>query len=190
MASAEYDLQFLKAGIDQLESYLLSNDIYRPIGIRAAAGETPYPQLTLGWLLLSHLKTQNTSVSSDQKRELDHLSEQLESVHSRWRAAWGTKAKSEFHARLNLWRDFLEDYRKHPRENGDRYAYEINRRVLLDLLQTEADNLPSSDLEMLDGLDRLLRSVFDPGDFVWETVFMVSFPKRTYWYLYGKLKQR
>jgi hypothetical protein len=189
MASADYDLQFLKAGIDQLESYLLSNDIYRPIGIKATAGEKPYPQLTLGWLLLSRLKALATS-SSDQKRELDRLIEHLETIRTRWRAAWSAKAKSEFHARLNLWRDFLEDYRKHPRENTDRYAYEINRRVLLQLLQIEADNLPQTDLDMLDGLDRLLRSAFQPGDFIWEAVLMSGFPEQIYWYLYGKLKQR
>ena len=55
MPSPEYDLRYLKAGIEQLESYLLSSDVYWSIGTRAPAGETPYPQLTIGGLLLARM---------------------------------------------------------------------------------------------------------------------------------------
>ena len=186
--NAAYDLRYLEAGLDQLQGYLLSRDIYRPIGIQSRTGETPYPQLTLGWMLLSRLKARATVQTESQKAELERLSQGLEATRTRWRAAWSNKALAEFRARLNLWRDFLEDYRDDPKANLDRYAYEVNRRVLLHLLANEADSLPSADIQALQGLDLLLRAVFQPGEFVWQASLAASFPQPTFWYLYGQLK--
>jgi hypothetical protein len=189
LTTAEYDLRFVEAGIDQLESYLLSNDIYRQIGIQPPAGSPAYPQLTLGWLLLSQLRAQATCVSGEQKVELDLLTTKLESLRSHWRSTWGNKALAEFHSRLNLWRDFLEDYRKNPDGNFDRYAYEINRRVMLHILHLEVEKLPDSDQKALESLDKLLHTVFIAGEFIWNAELIPSFPKSTYWYLYGALKR-
>jgi hypothetical protein len=187
MLTTPHDLQYLQAGLDQLESYLLSKDLYRPIGIRAAHGQPPYPQLTLGWLLLARLRGQATAQTPAQLAELQRLSQQVDALRSRWRTAWGDKAQAEFRARLNLWRDFLEEYRQAPASNYDRYAYEVNRRLLLELLVPEATRPPEADLQALAGLDSLLRAVFVPGAFIWEPALAPSFPQPTCWYLYGKL---
>ena len=187
--TASYDLQYLQAGLDQLESYLLSKDIYRPIGMQAARGQPPYPQLTLGWLLLACQRLQATAQTPAERMELERLSQQLDAMRSRWRTAWGSKAQAEFRARLNLWRDYLEEYRQEPAANLDRYAYEINRRLLLEILAPEAAQLPDSDVQALAGLDGWLKSAFIPGAFIWEPVLSASFPQPTYWYLYGKPRQ-
>lgn len=190
MLTATYDLRYLQAGLDQLESYLLSNDLYRPIGIQAAYGETPYPQLTLGWLLLARLRAQATSQTPAERHNLESLSQQLDALRSHWRSAWGNKAQAEFRARLNLWRNFLEEYRKSPKSNYDRYAYEVNRRVLLELLAPEAGQLPDADLQALAGLDHGLQAILLPGPFIWEASLAPSFPQATFWYLYGNLPER
>jgi hypothetical protein len=187
MLTASYDLNYLRAGLDQLESYLLSKDIYRPLGLQPAHGLPPYPQLTLGWLLLARLRAQATAQTPAERLELERLSLQLDALRSRWRSAWGLKAQAEARARLNLWRDFLEEYRQDPAANSDRFAYEVNRRLLLDLLAPEADSLPAAALQALAGLDGWLRAVLLPGSFIWEAPLAVSFPPAPYWYLYGKL---
>jgi hypothetical protein len=97
------------------------------------------------------------------------------------------KANAEFKSRLILWRNFLEDYRKRPESNYDRYAYEVVRRVILHLLKAEADDLHQAEIEMLKGLDKLLRVYFVSGDFIWDPNLTPSFPEETYWYLYGNL---
>ncbi len=168
-----------------MESYLLSKDIYRPIGTNPPAGEPPYPQLTLGWMLLSRKRAAVTANQPAQRQEFTHSTSQLESLRSHWRSAWGKKAAQEFRARLNLWRDFLNDYRQHPEADYNRYAYEVSRRVLLELLEPEADGLEAADREMLSGLDGLLHSVFQAGGFVWESALEGAFPRQPYWYLYG-----
>jgi hypothetical protein len=187
MLTASYDLQYLQAGLDQLESYLLSGDIYRPIGIQAGRGEPPYPQLTLGSLLLARLRAQVSAEIPAEKLELERLDQQIEALRSRWRSAWSNKAQAEFRSRLNLWRDFLEEYRQDPASNRDRYAYEVNRRVLLELLTPETMQLPIPSQQALAGLDQWLRSSLTPGPFIWEASLAPSFPRATFWYLYGKL---
>lgn len=187
MPSAEYDLWYLRAGVEQLESYLLSKDIYWSIGTSPPVGEPPYPQLTLGWLLFANLRAQSTCETPEQRNELDRIDWQLKTVRTRRRAAWGLKAYSEFKSRLTLWRNFLEDYRKKPEANYDRYAYEVARRVILHLLESEADDIQMTEIDMLNGLDQLLRVFFVSGDFVWDEILTPSFPEEPYWYLYGNL---
>lgn len=190
MPSAEYDLWYLRDGISQLENYLLSEEIYWPVGIAAPANEPPYPQLTLGNLLLAHQRARAVAQTPEQRAELDRLSMELEATRARWRAAWGRKARAEFHARLNLWRDFMEEYRKEPSAQYDRYAYEAGRRVLLGLLRPEADDLPKTELEVLDSLDRILQALLVPRAFIWEAELAPAFPQDEYWYLYGQLPKK
>jgi hypothetical protein len=187
MPSFEYDLRYLQAGADQLEDYLLAPDLYWPVGVGAPKGEPPYPQLTLGGLLLARQRLVATAQTPAKQSDLFHLEGQLEALRNRWRTAWGKKARQDFHARLNLWRDFLEEYREKPSAHYDRYAYEVGRRAQLHLLAPETVDLPPAETDTLNGLDKLLRAIFRPGAFVWEMRLTSSFPPTTYWYLYGSL---
>lgn len=186
--SFEYDLIFLDAGIDQLEYYLLSDDIYQILPIRAPGGHSPYPQLTLGWLLLFLLRSKIRAETDTQRSAIQRIAREIDLTKTKWRAAWGRKARAEFSARLDLWRAFLTDYRKNPESNIDRYEYEVNRRVLIELLQPEADTIPSAELDALRGLDLLLKAVLEEDEFIWDDDLRSSFPKSEYWFLYGRLK--
>ena len=53
MPTLEYDLRYLRASVELLKNYLFSKDIYWSIGISAERGAPPYPQLTLGNMLLA-----------------------------------------------------------------------------------------------------------------------------------------
>lgn len=187
MPTFDYDFRYIRAALDQLESYLLTKDIYRPIGVTPPPGESPYPQLTLGTLLLAKERARASAQTSNQRADLDRLIRELESIRAKWRSAWGRKASAEFRARLNLWGDFLNDYRQHPDSNEDRYAYEISRRVMLHLLLSDTLDLPAADQELLTSLDLLLETVLIPGKFIWDEILQTAFPRRTYWYLYGYL---
>ena len=184
----EYDLSFLKAGIIEMDNYLLSNELYWPLEHHTPSGDLPFQRLTLGTLLLNQCKLNAYTLNSSQQAELNRLSAQLKSSRQNWRVAWGKKALREFQGRLNLWRDFLQDYRDDPAGNIDRYPYEVGRRVMLQLLTDELDQIPPNEQEMLSGLDKLLSAVFMPGNFVWEAVLEKEFPKTKFWYLYGSLK--
>lgn len=179
-----YDLGYLRTGVPQLEGYLLSKELYWPIGASPPVGMPPYPQLTLGGILLSLAKLSARVLTTEQTRELSHLRTELDAAHSHWQVAWEQKAQREFHARLSLWRDYVEDYRQNPPEQADRYAYEVSRRVMLELLSREARTLPQTEVELLAALDKVLQAKLLPGKFIWEDQLAGAFPPETYWYLY------
>jgi hypothetical protein len=189
MPSIQYDLEYLRAGLEELESYLLSNELYWPVGAKPPAGEPAYPRLTLSGLLLARKRLHARSLPNNLPVDLARLDQRLDETRDRWRVAWEAKATREFHARLNLWRDFLQEYRDHPENNADRYAYEVQRRAMLDLLAPDATGAPQAERDLLHSLDQLLRAVLVSGEFVWETELQHGFPADEYWYLYGRLKK-
>jgi hypothetical protein len=186
----EYDLRYLESGLLDLEGYLLSQELYWPVGVSAPPGGPPYPRLTLGNLLLSQARLQPRRISSTQMIDLERMDKRLDETRTRWLSAWRQKAQREFAVRINLWRDFLEDYRTSPSGNVDRYTYEVNRRVILDFLEPQSGTIPPAESEMLSGLDQMLRAVFLPGDFIWEDELKDGFPAQKYWYLYGRPKSQ
>jgi hypothetical protein len=190
MPSVDYELRYLQAGISILEDYILSNDMYWPVGVRAESGNPPYPRLTLGGMLFARKKAQARPLNVAQRNELGNIEAQMDELQNRWRVAWENKAIAEFHSRLQLWNNFWEDFRDNPDANVDRYNYEVNRRVQLELLSDTADNIPQAELNMLKGLDGKLHAVLVPSDFIWEPELASSFPPDKYWYLYGWIRIR
>lgn len=188
MSSPSFEIGYLQAGVNVLERYLLSSEIYWTVGGRPHPGEKAYPQLTLGGLYLSMARLRSRQLSLKNQAIFSKMELEIDDIRRSWKVAWERKATHEFHARLFLWRDFIEEYRAQPRNNADRYAYEVSRRVMLHLLATDAVQVPPVEIELLKGLDEILKSIFLPGDFIWDKAFIDGFPKSTYWYLYGKLK--
>ena len=189
MPSYEYDFRYMQAGLDQLEAYLLANELYWPIGVNPPKREPPYTQLTPGGLLLARQRLRASAETLAQQADLARIEQRLEALQAQWRTAWGNKARQDFHARLKLWRDFLEEYREKPSAHYDRYVYEVTRRAQLHLLAFEVIDLPDAETQTLAGLDKLLRAVFNPGAFIWEERLAGSFPPTTFWYLYGSLRE-
>lgn len=188
MPSAEYDLGYLRAGTPTLENYLLSNDLYWPIGASSPSREPPYPRLTLGGLLFAQKRAHARNLTPVQRDELARLDEQMDDVRDRWQVAWERKAGRSFQARLRLWNNFLDDYRESPSANADRYRYEVERRVMSHLLMDEAKAIPEAHMDLLKALDKMVRVALVPGDFIWDAELESGFPREPYWYLYGQLK--
>ena len=189
MPTLEYDLRYISACKELLKDYLLSKDIYRPIGISAGRGLPPYPQLTLGNMLLAIMRAQARRDKPEVENDLRRLERQINRLHKQWRVAWETKARDEFRARLRLWGNYLDDYRKDPGLHASRYGYEVGRRVLLQILESETVDIPQEQLSLLAGMDKLLQAFFSEGAFAWDEELTSSFPREPYWYLYGYLRE-
>jgi hypothetical protein len=188
MASVQSDLRYLQAGLIDLEGYLLSDELYWPIGASAPPGDPPYPRLTLGGILMASARLRSLKSSMEPRIEYERIENKLDVTRSKWRTAWEKKAAREFSSRLKLWRDFLEEYRRDPDANHDRYAYEVRRRLMLELLAAETQT-PPAEQEMLHGLDQLLRSVFLPGEFILDRDQQPAFDPDRFWFLYGTVKK-
>jgi hypothetical protein len=188
MASAEYDLGYLEAVIELLQEYLLSKEIYWKITAVSPPGEPGYPGLTLGTILLSQKRIEARSLTPAQESRHYQIQNKIEQLRTRWRTAWGGKAREEYRSRLNLWGNYLEEFRQDPEGNFDRYPYEVGRRVMLQLLAQEADSVPVSQEQMVAVLDRVLEGSMIPGEFVWDESLSGGFLSVEYPYLYYRLK--
>ena len=155
------DNQYLSAGVPELENYLLSKELYYPLSLNL-------PQLTLGGVLLS-LARMGTQAAQ--------FAAQVESIHSKWRAAWDGKSSREVRARSELWVNYLAEYREDPKSGARLYSQNVRYRAMLTLLgKAEVDS------------DAFVKSVFTEGKFVWEEECAQNFPHKTLWYLFGALR--
>jgi hypothetical protein len=188
--SVEYDFGYLRAAIPILENYLLSKDLYWALADSSPRGSPAYPQLTIGNLLLADARLNARQFSFEIQVELERLDNMLWAIAAKWRQAWQNKSGRDFSARLRLWRDFLEEYRAQPDNHIDRYPYEVGRRVQLELLANQLDEIPAAEHELLAGLDKMLGAVFVPGGFVWDADLVGGFPNPPFWYLYGQVGER
>lgn len=188
MPDIEYDLRYLEAGLDGLDEYLHSDEVYWPLQAASLPGEPAFPQLTLDGLLLSSARLRARQLNFQDEARFQRMQNELEAVRSKRRVAWEQKASRNFRARLTLWRNFIEEYRDEPEAHADRYAYEVTRRVQLELLKEDARQRTEADDDLLNLLDTVLQALLNPGDFIWDPDLEQGFPPSPYWFLYGWLK--
>lgn len=175
MQSPEKDKAFLEAGIQQLEPYLLSRDLYR----LSASPTTDFTQITLGALLLARARLKGWGTPG-----VMEMSMQMDAARLQWRAAWDAKALREIRARTELWKNYLVEAERLPAESARKYPYEVRLRVILSLLM---DEVPTQSEESLSGLDGKLRAIWKPGKFAWDSALESVFPGSTFWFLYGTI---
>jgi len=174
MYSFKKDSQYLKTGVPELKDFLLSSEVFWPLG-----GDLP--QLTIGGILFAL-----TRLSAIQPTEAQKIKLEVDSLKEKWRSAWERKASREVQNRLRLWSEFLVDYRNASRQNADWYTNEVRWRAMLALLLKEAPSSPEA--ATLDALDESLRAGFLHGEFIWDKELRPVFPEKDFWFLYGKLK--
>lgn len=190
MMDIQNDWAFLRAALPELQDYILSRDVYRPLGQPARMpGAVQIPQLTIGNLLLSQARL--AAYSSNQPSvELAEIVRQIEQQRSTWRSNWAKKAAREYTSRLNLWGQYLREMRNDPRAHAAFYPNEVRQRAILRLLETEMlEDIPQIEVDQLNLLDGILRGLTQPGPFVWEPGVEPAFPRDVYWFLFSIVRK-
>jgi hypothetical protein len=178
-------LDLLSSQLDELKAYLLSPELFWPLG--GPIRETP--RLTLGNLLfnLRTLKSGSSMLESAQQIRLTRLESIWEAAQTRWESAIAKKALQEMGARLNLWRGYLDDLSEGL---GGRlnYATEVRNRVLFELLIPLAarDEAYDEMLAAMHSLDQRFVGLSTPADFVWNEAYRDAFPKPLFDQLYRR----
>jgi hypothetical protein len=186
MPSISYDLKYLKAGIDELESYLLSKKLFWPIGAAAPEGDPHFPRLTLGGILLSRARLHARDLPKSDAFEFHSLQKELDHWRSKWITAWERKAVREFNSRIRQWRHYLDELNQNPDRFVPYYDSQVRLRVLIEILLGEIRKHKNESIENLQNLDGFLRSVFVPGEFLWEPDLESGFDREKFWYLWGE----
>ena len=182
MTPFQSDLDYVEDALTQLEPYLLSQELFWPLG-------GTKPRLTVGGVLLSLKRIAAVVESPVEQAILSQLTVKLDAVRTRWRVAWEQKCARELRTRLELWQNYLGDYRISPESYADDYRNEARLRVLVGLLAGELPEVPEESRMKLEALDVLLRGRLSSGQFVWDVALISAFPQDEFWYLYGTLKK-
>jgi hypothetical protein len=177
MNSPEKDKAFFQSGLQQLEDYLLSKELYWPSSVHT----TDFTQVTLGTLLLIRERLKGWRTPG-----LTELTMQMDAVRLKWRSAWEEKSRREVRARGELWKNFLAEARQHPVESARQYPYEVRLRAILTLL---LDDIRETPADWLTSLDAELHRILKGDAFVWDPSLGWNFPKSSFWFLYGTLTQ-
>lgn len=186
MPNRESDLQFVKAGVEDLPDYLLSKELFWPLS--APKFGTSLPRFTIGGLLAALRRLQALADTPAMQAELQEIQKRVDRFRASRRVAWETKAAREFRSRFTLWQNFISDLRHDPERSAESYAHDVCWRVLLELLRAELPT-PPPERSALDGLDVILKAYWLPGDFIWEPGLKTAFPEAPFWYLYGKIRK-
>lgn len=174
------NLLFLKAGLEQLKDYLLSNEVFWNLSLPAN-----YPQFSLGNLLLAAAEVQaaGASIAADSGQWRELLAD-LAKQKKEWRTNWERKAQKEFGARLRQWVQYVDELAESRNRVPAHYKTDVRVRALLELLAPEAPALRGQ----LASPDARLKRLVGDGDFIWDEEVKSAFPKNKYWFLWVKPK--
>lgn len=181
-------LELAAAMLAEMETYLLSAEVFWPLDRSTKRGSSPFPRLTLGTLLTTfdQLKAGQEEMNPAQEAGHSRLMMQMDLLRTKHAVAMEAKAVREAASRLNLWRAFVTDLEESPGRAGN-YAYEVRHRVMLERLTELASDHP----EVLDAIgkarevDRRLRRLFERDAFIWDDRLQTEYPPQQYWFLYG-----
>ncbi|MGA9534164.1 MAG: hypothetical protein WBR18_15710 [Anaerolineales bacterium] len=187
MHSLPYNLELAQAIINQLEPYLLSNEVFWPLGGKSSDGDV-FPRGSLGQLLLTLDELSVLAEEMDPAQITTYHGQQtaFKNYRQEHPAILEAKAWAEVDQRLNLWRSLLRDIREGERGTGS-YRTDVRQRFLLTRLQTFLTNEQKlrklhSELSQLDGV---LRARFESGEFQWHPRLRYLYNHDDYWFLYG-----
>ena len=79
----------------------------------------------------------------------------------------------------------VERYLAAAPAHRDRYRYESQRRILLDLLAGETDDISAEQRSLVRTMDAALQGMIEKGDFIDDPVYAPVFDPDRFWYLYG-----
>lgn len=181
MDPKHHDEAYLRAGMAEMGDYLDSDLLYWRISPGSYPGTSYDDRLTIGGLLFSLKRV----YAGDQPGLAEKLNNQLRELKYTRPADWKKKIEREFQNRLRQWEFCLKEIVKNPHQHVIYYPYEVRRRVILRLLMDTREDQISGAVDHLRPLDRLLESIFERGEFLWEERFQSVFPEEIDWYLYG-----
>lgn len=178
------DLAYLRLAVPDLESFVLSKDLFWPLPGGVASLTSPgMNQLSLGGVLLCRARAEGLS-----RAQVEDVLRQMDEVRERWRSNWEKKAAREFRSRVELWKKALEELLGPEKGAFSAYPARVQLRAMLELLGREFDASALVETEVLRELDRRLKAGTQDGPFVWEAPLQDAFPAEVFWFLYRQRK--
>lgn len=173
MKNLNSDFEFIESALPEMETYLLAETLYWPLG-------ASLPRLTIGGLLLALKRASALKPFETRKWQM-----QIDSIRTKRRSAWEQKSLQELRNRLRLWSESVSEWRSAEGGQHADYTGEVRGRVIIQILLREV-SAPGEQVAV-DALDRFLRVHLKPASFLWGKGLEQAFDRDEFWFLYGKL---
>lgn len=181
------DLALAQAMAEELEDYLVKDDLFRQMTVRTPAGDQR-PQMSGSDLLvrLHRLHGERDSLTSAQRATLDQVQASVEATIKTLRTRFLERLERDMKSRLNSLRWFIDDCRQDRKRCRSEYPYEIrNRQRIEEILKVLGADLGEDLVGQLRQIDERIQSMTVAGEFIWDERLQPLFPRGVYWYLYA-----
>jgi hypothetical protein len=188
MQSIDSNLNFLETSLEDMETYLLQDELFWPLSTPAGVSST-FPRLTIANVLLTlnELEAQEDEMAPTQYSKASSLQTQWEALHTKWLSAVITKSVEEMRARLNLWKAYITDLEEYDNRQWS-YEQEVTQRVRYALLSERIGRtaVPEKLDDLMQSVDSHALSLTTPTEFVWDERLEPLYPQDRYIFLYRR----
>jgi hypothetical protein len=182
----EVDLKIAEAMAQELENYLVKDDLYRTVIVRIP-GRDQSLKMTGGDLLtrLHRLRAISDQATPELQARLDAVEQAARATIYSLRTRFHDRLKREIKARVDSLKWFLDDCAQDPRRCRAEFPFEMrNRQRIEEALRELGDEVPEDLKSALRSIDQRIRTITQPSDFIWDERLKAAFPRQPYWYLY------
>ncbi len=181
-----HDLEIAVAMVDELEAYLVSDDLYRTVLTRTGQGDERI-NMSGGNLLarLYRLAAQREQLPPQMRERVERVQARADAIIYSLRTRFHQRLHRELKARLDSLRWFLDESVSEPQRGPANYPYEIrNRQRVEEILKRIEPELSDEERESLRRIDHRIRQSTHGCPFIWDDKLEPIFPRSPYWYLY------
>jgi hypothetical protein len=180
------DLAVLEAENDELQDYIVGNNLYRTVHVRTPEGDQTV-QMSGGDVLtrIFRLAGESERLTPDQQRRFTTMRTAAEQTIYSLRTRFHALLNREVKARLDALNWFLDDAVADPKRARSEYPFEMRNRQRVEVIMRElgSDLLPELK-EQLQRVDGRIRVVAQPTGFIWDSQLERIYPHNPFWYLY------
>jgi len=180
------DLLIAGAMADELETYIVNDDLYRTISVPLPQGAQNI-QMTGADLLtrLYRLQGERPALAPALQQQVDELQQRVTSTIYSLRTRFHARLEREIKARLDSLRWFLDDCLADRQRCHVEFPFEMrNRQRIEEALKAMSYRLPAELQRSLQQIDERIRLLTVASPFVWDERLRPLFPAERYWYLY------
>lgn len=180
------DLEIAEAMVDELEDYILNEELYRTLIVRTSRGDERI-MMTGGDLLtrLYRLAGERDQLSVEMQQRIDAVQKRADAIIYSLKSRFNQRLQREIKTRLDSLKWYLDDCIGDPVRCRTNFPYEIrNRQRVEEALKRFGDELPDDLRESLHAVDQRIRQLTHGVGFIWDSRLQPIFPPSPYWYLY------
>ena len=180
------DLLIAEAMTQDLEDYIVNNELYRTVMVRTSEGDQRL-QMTGGDLLtrLHRLQATRDQLTPDQQTRLDATQKAATETIRSLRTRFHERLQREMKARLDALQWYFGELAQDVARARVEFPFEMrNRQRIEEILQELGSDTPPELKDTLTKVDQRIRMLTRPANFVWDEPLKPAFPASPYWYLY------